>query len=112
MITTDMSANMVSSLLKRRWSLKRIAQTIDAPVSFVQGIQAKKHVLTLADVTALAQATGQTAPLMIFNSITDIPSHVRPLFDVTRQSLEASSKLESSLRQKSPKRRRSGTKAA
>lgn len=98
MITTDMSANIVAGLLKRRWTIARIARTIDAPLEFVEGVRAKRHVLTVADIKALANQTGETPAMMIFDSITDIPSRVRPLFDVTRQSLAASAKLATSLK--------------
>jgi len=109
MITTDISANIVQGLLKRRWTLKRIARAIDAPVEFVEGVRAKKHVLTLADIKALAKETGQTAPLMILKCVPNIGSDVRPLFDLTRQSLEASAKLDASLRR--PVRKRRGTRS-
>src|SRR5689334_16166636 len=100
MITTEISANIVDSLLKRRWTMKRIAGTIGAPIGFVQGVKAKAQVLTLADIKALAKESGQTAPLMILNSIGNVGPHAKPLFDLTRQSLEASAKLASSLSKK------------
>ena len=111
-ITTDMSANIVAGLRKRRWTLKRIARVIDAPVVFVEGVVAKKQVLTVADIEALAAQTGLTAPLMILDSITDLPPHARPLFDLTRKSLRASARLRDSLRQRKRGRHRARSTAA
>jgi hypothetical protein len=112
MITTDMSAHIVADLLRRRWSIKRIARTIDAPLEFVHGVQAKKQVFTLQDVERIADAVGETAPLILFNSITKVPEHLQPLFDSTRQMLESSRRFENSLKRKSPSRRKSGINAA
>jgi hypothetical protein len=89
MITTDMSANIVADLLKQRWSVKRIAQTIGASPQFVKGVQNKKHVLTRADLEAIAAKTGGSASLLLLDSIKDVPEKVRPLFESTRRLLEA-----------------------
>lgn len=112
MITTDMSANIVGSLLKRKWSVRRIARTIRAPEEFVHGVISKKRVLTLTDIKAIAEATGGTAPLMILNSITDINPSNLPLVEVTRRSLRDSADFAAAIRPKTRKRRRTGSRAA
>jgi hypothetical protein len=112
MITTDMSANIIKHLLKQRWSLKRIAHTIGAPVDFVNRVQAKLQVLTLQDIKQLAKRTGQTPQLMIFNSIRDVQPGLEPLFASTRQLLEASAGFQSATRTKPARKRRRSTRAA
>jgi hypothetical protein len=106
MITTDMSARIVQDLLKRRWTAKRIARAIGAPVAFVNGVRAGKQVLTLGDIRQLAAQSDQTAPLMILNSIVDVPRDLQLLFDATRESLLASAGLRDGLQQPARKRRR------
>ncbi|HTL28202.1 MAG TPA: hypothetical protein VL282_03235 [Tepidisphaeraceae bacterium] len=112
MISTDMSASIVADLLKRRWTVKRIAQAIDAPIEFVKGVQEKKHVLTLSDIESLAKKSGQIAPLMILHSIKSVPNKLKPLFASTKQLLESSAQLHASLKKPKSTSRRSRTRAA
>ncbi len=112
MITTDISANIVAGLLRRRWTIKRIARAIGAPLEFVQWVQARKQVLTLPDIQAIAAQTNETASQLILDAITDIGPDVQPLFDVTRRSLRASAKLRAKLRRRTRKSRRASVKAA
>jgi hypothetical protein len=87
MITTDMSANVVAGLLKRGWSSKKIAQTIEAPTYFIDGVRAKKHVLTWRDLTRIARAT-RTSPELVFVNAIDVRAGMKPLFDSLRETLE------------------------
>jgi hypothetical protein len=92
LITTDMSANIVTELLERGWTASSIARAIGAPVRFIQGVQARRHVLTTADVEALARRSRQTAPLMLLNALEacGINPEYKPLIDSTRAALETS----------------------
>lgn len=111
MITTDMSANIVANLLKRGWTIPRVAETLDAPVDFVEGARAKKHVLALCDIKKLAKATGQTAQLMLLDSV-EPHAGMEPLFDVTRRALEVSAAVRAGRPKTVTKKRRSRSRAA
>jgi hypothetical protein len=112
MITTGMSAKIVSGLLKKGWSVRRIARTIGVSVEFVEGVQKKVHVLTLRDIESLADRSGQTVNRMIFDSLTPVRAESRPLFDSVRQVLDACETSNVAVPRKSRKKRRVGQKAA
>lgn len=112
MITTDMSANIVADLLKLRWSIKRIAQTIGAPTEFVKGVQNKKHVLTFADLETIAAKTGGSAWLILLNSMKDVPEQLKPLFESTRRFIDACDAPIPTSKKIKRKTRRSRTHAA
>jgi hypothetical protein len=113
-ITTDISAAVVASLLARDWTVERIAEVIDAPVSFIRGVQAKKNVFTMKDLRRLGRQTRQTAELMVFDAMR--PSRIKPelkeLFESTRALLETSSSVRAEPSQRRTKKRRSRIKAA
>ncbi len=113
-ITTDISASIVDTLMARGWTLDRVAKTIDAPLSFVRGVQAQTHVLTMKDIKRLARQTGQTAELMVFNAFgpRSIKPELRGLFAATRTFLELSSSVRAEPARKRAKKRRDRTKAA
>lgn len=112
MITTDMSANIVTKLLKQGWTVERVAETLDSPLAFVAGVRAKKHVLTLRDVRKLAKRVGETPQLMLLNSADPRPG-MEPLFDVIRHALEVSAGVRTPTRSKTgSKKRRTGSRAA
>jgi hypothetical protein len=113
-ITTKMSARIIARLLKEGWTVERVARTIDAPESFVRGVQAKQHVLTFKDIEAIADHTPETAPLMILNSIppADINPEVKALFDTLRVQLETSASVDKEFRTKTTRKRRTRTRAA
>ncbi|MGB7157674.1 MAG: hypothetical protein WBD40_06385 [Tepidisphaeraceae bacterium] len=114
LITTDMSASIVAKLLKGGWTTARIARTIDAPLSFVRGVQAKTHVMTMKDIKRLARGSGQTPELFAFNAINtaSIKPEVRPLYEATRNLLEVSSTVRAEPARKATKKRRARTRAA
>src|SRR5436190_23017045 len=87
MITTDMSVNIVSRLLKQNWTMKRIAETIGASVDFIERLQDKKHVFTWNDLRRLSRKTGETPELMFLNSV-DVRPGLEPLFESVRRTLE------------------------
>jgi hypothetical protein len=105
LIATDMSANIVTEFLDRGWTVSRIARAIGASMTFVQGVQAKRHVLTTADVEVLAKRSRQSAPLMLLNALEacGVKPEYKPLFDSTRAVLETSAGLRPA-RQKTRKR--------
>src|SRR3954465_7113265 len=90
MITTSMSAQTAAALLKKGWSIGRIARTIHAEPQFVEGIQRRAHVLTVKDIELLAERSGQTVNRMVLNSLLPVRAEMRPLFDSIRDVLEAS----------------------
>ena len=77
MISTGMSAKIISNLVKRGWSVRRIAKAIDATAAFIEGVQTKRHVLTVNDIKALAQQSGQSFNMMIMESFTITPENRR-----------------------------------
>jgi hypothetical protein len=114
LITTDMSASIIAGLLKNGWTTIRIARAIDAPLSFIHGVQAKSHVLTMKDIRKLARGSGQTPELFAFHAISpaSIKPELRPLYESTRSLLERSSSVRVAPVRKATKKRRAGTKAA
>jgi hypothetical protein len=112
MITTEMSANIVADLLKARLSLEDIARTIHTPVDFVRRVQKRLHTFTSKDLNALAKLSGQTPPLLLFNSMRPVRPEVKELFDATRDLLEKSASVGPHIQRKNGKKRRAGTKAA
>jgi hypothetical protein len=113
-ITTDMSATIVARLLKAGWTTARVARAIDAPLSFVRGVQAKKSVLTMKDIERLARGSGQTAELFALTAMdpAKIAPEVRPLYEATRKLLEVSSPVRAAPSKRTTKKRRVRTKAA
>jgi hypothetical protein len=108
-ITTRMSANIVGGLIKSGWTASRIASAIKAPLAFVEGVQAKRQVLSFNDIRVLAARTRYSPHLMLLNAVP--PSEMNPelkaLFASTRQALEASQADRTPAR-----KRRSRSKAA
>src|SRR4051794_37544015 len=90
MITTAMSAKIVSGLLKQGWTIRRIAKVIDAPEDFVDGVRSKQHVLTVNGITALAKRHGQSVNLMLLDSLLPVKPEMRPLYDSIRELVELS----------------------
>jgi len=113
LITTDMSAAIVARLLKEGWTTARIARAIDAPLSFVRGVQARSNVLTMKDIERLSKGSGETPQLFAFNAISTgkIKPELRPLYEATRNLLERSSSVRVRA-SKTTKKRRSRTRAA
>jgi hypothetical protein len=113
MITTTMSARIVSGLLKNGWTVGRIAKAIDAPSDFIEGVKAKRHVLTMRDINALARREGQSVNMMILNSLGPVKPELRPLFDSVKDLIGASeSAIPHTQRRSAGRKKRPKTKAA
>jgi hypothetical protein len=111
MITTDMSAKIVAGLVKKGWTVRRLARAIDPPEQFIEGVQAKHNVLTMKDVEVLAQRAGENVNLMLLNSMTPRPE-LRPLFDSVRNLLELNNTPDVHARRKPASRKRRSRKTA
>jgi len=83
MITTAMSAKIVSNLLKKGWTVRRIAKVIGASQDFIEGVRAKRHVFTVHDIEGLAQRNRQSFNMMIVESF-PITRENRSLIESTR----------------------------
>src|SRR5688572_29019776 len=91
-ITTRMSANIVAALVKSGWTEARIASAIKAPLAFVEGVRAKRQVLSFDDIRVLAGRTRQSPHLMLLNAVppSEMKSELKALFASTREALESS----------------------
>ena len=113
MITTRMSANVIADLLKQGFSIREMADAIRTSVDFIHRVQRKLHSLSLRDLKRLAKLADTTPELLLFNAIRPVRADVKPLFDATRQTLEASAAFRESLASTGRRRkRRTSTKAA
>jgi hypothetical protein len=112
MITTTMSSRIVSGLMKKGWTIRRLARTLNADSRFVEGVKAKQHVLTMNDINALAQAAGKSVNMMILDSLEPVKPKFRRLIGSVRDLIEVSEAPIPQEQRKPSKTRRSRTKAA
>ena len=111
MITTVMSANIVGNLLKRGWSVRRIAKTIDATPGFIEGVRQKHHVFTVRDIEALARRNDQSFNMMIVESFPVTPKN-RGLIEAGRNLIRMCESPMPAVPARSSHRRRRVKKAA
>src|SRR6266700_3959901 len=99
-ITTRMSANIVADLVKHGISTQEMAESIKTSAQFISRVQKKQHSFRFADIKRLARLIDSTPQLLLVNAMRPVPSHVKKLFDVTREQLELSASLDSKFRPK------------
>src|SRR5438552_14552704 len=107
-VTPKLSARIVERLIKcNRWSMARIARTIDAPSDFVRRVQSGRQSFLPDDLEALAKACGESTHLLIFSAMRpqEMSADGRGLYFATRDLLESTRALRAALRTKSTKKR-------
>ena len=80
LLTPRLSQQVLTLLVKKRkWSISKIARTIDAPADFVRRVQAGKQSLLPKDIESLAKACRQSPQLFVFHAVTpeSIPEDLR-----------------------------------
>jgi hypothetical protein len=113
MIDTTMSSRIIGGLLKKGWTIRRLAKTLDAPTRFIEGVRSKKHVLTINDIKSLAHADRQSTNMMILSSLEPAKPEFRELIDATRHLLQSSeSPIPHAQRKNTSRKRRIRDKAA
>jgi hypothetical protein len=111
MITAGMSAKLVSNLVKRAWTVRRIAKAVDASPSFIEGVRAKRHVLTVRDIETLAQRSGQSFNMMIVESF-PVTARNRGLIEASRNLVQVCESPIPDAPARKPSRRRPQKRAA
>jgi hypothetical protein len=114
LLTSKLSSNIIALLTeKRRWSIARIARTINASREFVQRVHAGKQSLLPRNLQLLAKACRQTPHELAFDAIghRDLPDDLRELHEATRQLIDGHKTFQRTLlRRKHPVARRRGAK--
>ena len=110
-ITTKMSANVVSDLMKSGVSVSEMAGALKVHDDFIRRVQRKLHSFSYDDIRRLSKLVGLTPQELLFNTMRPVPAELKELFDVTREMLAVNASVDPRFR-KRIKKRRSKTKAA
>jgi hypothetical protein len=113
LLTPPLSADVITLLVEKRgWSMARVARVIGATPDYVKRVRGGMQSFIVADVEKLARECGQSAHVLIFESIRPdrMPAELRPLYESTRKVVESTQALGEQLRRKGTRKRR--TRAA
>ena len=114
LVTPKLSRDVLKLLHQRGWSAERVARTIRGSREFVRRVESAAQSLSERDLRALARANRTGVTRLLFDAMGPamLKSHLRGLYESTRQVVESCETRRADTRAPTRKRASTTTKAA
>jgi hypothetical protein len=113
-LTNEVCAQIIELLLRKRWTVAKIARVVGAAPEYVQRVRDRKQSFQMIDVERLAKACKIEPHRLIFDSFQrdQLDPETQGLYDLALKEINSHAELKQVLMRKPGRKRRSGTKAA